>query len=117
MNQNSYEPHIPSLDGCSQILNSEGNGSILLPLFNLVVLFEFEVFDVAGVEGGEDFLEFEDEVDGPVPKTFGDVQLDHGGLDEQILEEDRDRNGPNLVDLHQELGHGVQVEDDPDDGK
>ena len=26
-------------------------------------------------------------------KSFGDVQLDHG-LDEQILEEDGDRNGP-----------------------
>ena len=117
MNQNRYESHISSLDGDSQVLNREGDGCIFLPLFNLIVLLEFKIFDVAGVEGGEDFLELEDEIDGPVPKTFGDVQLDHGGLDEQILEEDRDRNGPNFVDLNQELGHGMQVEDDPDDGQ
>lgn len=85
MNQNSYESHIPSLDSGSQVLNRKGDGSIFFPLFYLVVLLEFEIFDVAGVEGGEGLLELEDEVDGPVPKTFGDAQLDHGGLDEQVL--------------------------------
>ena len=54
----------------------------------------------------EGFLELEHEVDDSVPKSVGDVQLNQSGLDPQILEDDRDRNGRNLADLKQELGHG-----------
>ena len=61
----------------------------------------------------EGFLELDDQVDGSVPKSVGDVQLNQSGLDTQILEDDRDRNGRNLADLSRNLGMGVQVEDDP----
>ena len=117
MHQDSSEPNIPSLDCPSQVLNSKRNSGVQAPFLNPAVMLRIDFLDLTSINPRQCFLKLADEVDDPIPKITSNSQPDHISLNQQIFQEDRNRNRPNLINLNNKLLHRMQVEDDPNNSQ